>query len=206
MHPTQSQLFADHHNFLRLLHCLEVELAHYEADEAWTANLPVILDIFDYVQFYPERYHHPIEDAVFDLLIAKDVAESEHARALKAEHKTLEDLTRKARQLFNSVAADNVVPVRELVRVTREFLDRQVQHIKRENQLIYPTLSQHVSPEEWDAISTSVGARRDPLFSRRIIEEYDDLYHAILAAESGVAPGATARAISTDRPAREVRI
>lgn len=195
MHRTQSQLFADHHNLLRLLRCLEVEIACYEADQP-CAHLSVILDIFDYVQFYPEQYHHPLEDVLFELLVAKQVENADQIGAMKSEHKNLELLTRKARRLFNSVANDSVVPVTELVRVTREFLEQQIDHILRENRVVYPLLSANVSDAEWDELTAMVAQRKDPLFGKAIIDEYHNLYHAILQAESGIAVGATARAIS----------
>lgn len=200
MHPTQSQLFADHHNFLRLLRCMEVELAHYEADQPWKANLSAILDILDYVQFYPEQYHHPLEDAVAELLLKKGVKDAEGIRSMRLEHKTLEALTRRTAQLFNSVANDSVVPTRELIRAGREFLARQAAHIERENHHVYPLLCKYVSDAEWDEISKAVDQQKDPLFSRAIIDEYRDLYRAILRSESEFdVGGATARAI--DRPA-----
>lgn len=201
MHPIQSQLYADHHNLLRLLHCLEAEIAGYEAGQPCD-HLSVILDIFDYVQFYPEQYHHPLEDELFTLLLRKKIGIEDQVLALKAEHKELEGLTRKASQLFNSVASDNVVPVNELVSVSREFLNRQIDHIVRENRLVYPLLSDIVGDAEWDRVASVVAERRDPLFGKGIMDEYRDLYSAILQAESEVAEGATARAIS--RPAAAV--
>lgn len=198
MHPTQSQLYADHHNLLRLLHCLEVEIAGYEAGRPCD-HLSVIVDIFDYVQFYPEQYHHPLEDELFTLLLDKKLDISPQIANLKAEHKDLEALTRKASQLFNSVANDNVVPVRELVTVSRIFLNRQIDHIVRENRGVYPLLSAIVSDAEWDKLGAAVARRKDPLFGKGIMDEYRSLYRAILQAERGVAVGATARAIS--RPA-----
>lgn len=196
MHSTQSQLFADHHNFLRLLNCFEAELAWYEKDQPWDANLAVILDIFDYIQFYPETYHHPAEEAVYDLLLAKSVEESGVIAELKAEHRELEEIARKARTLFNAIANDSVVPVHKLVAVSREFLERQREHIRRENELVYPLLSAYVSHEEWEGVARELEKQRDPLFSRGIEDEYNSLYDAILEAEGDVI-GATARAINT---------
>lgn len=195
MHPAQSQLFADHHNFLRLLRCLEAEISYYELHQSWRADLSVILDIFDYVQFYPEQYHHPLEDEVFDLLLSKGIGEARELLAMKTEHKELEALTHRASNLFSMVANDNPVPAHMLVSVTREFLIRQLDHINRENRCVYPLMSANVSDAEWDAMLASVVHRKDPLFGKGIIAEYRDLYGAITKAESGVMAGATARAI-----------
>lgn len=196
MHPAQSQLFADHHNFLRLLHCLGEEVTYYEANQPWRANLPVILDIFDYVQFYPEQYHHPLENELFDLLLHKGVGDPEQIWLMKSDHKELEALTHRASGLFDSVARDSVVPVDQLVSVTRAFLVRQLDHINRENRLIYPLLTANVSDAEWDQLVRSIAQRKDPLFVKGIIAEYRDLYNGITKAERGIMMGATARAIN----------
>lgn len=196
MHPTQSQLFADHHNFQRLLNCFEFELAWYEKDQPWRADLAVILDIFDYIQFYPETYHHPTEEGIYELLLEKASEHADLINELKAEHRELEEITRQARLLFNAIASDSVVPMQKLLEVSREFLARQREHMKRENEFIYPLLSQHVSYEEWEHVTGELEQARDPLFSQAIEDEYSSLYDAILEAE-GDEIGATARAINT---------
>ena len=113
MHAYQSQLYADHYNFLRLLLFLESEIACYEADQERHPRLDVVLDIFDYIQTYPERWHHPFEDAIFELLLVKQVPNADQIWGLKSEHKKLEQLTQQASELFSSVANDVVVPVEE---------------------------------------------------------------------------------------------
>ena len=214
MHPYQSQLYADHYNFLRLLNFLESEIACYETDSGRYARLAVVLDIFDYVQAYPERWHHPIEDAAFELLLSKQVPDSEQILALKSEHKQLEEITRKASQLFSSVANDVVVPVDELLNVTRKFIRRQRAHMDMENKVVYPLFDDHISVAEWTQLGELVKQRTDPLFDsqtshsqtshsqtinqdkdRVLKEEYRNLYKLIMQAERGVAVSATARAL-----------
>lgn len=202
MHPTHSQLCADHFNFLRLLRCLEAEIACYEAGNTSDGRLPVILDILDYVQHYPEKWHHPLEDVVFELLLIKQVENSDHIWGIKSEHKALEELTRRAVELFTAVANDAVVSRDELLGVAREFIQRQLDHINRENRLIYPLLGRYISPREWDEITKKVEARHDPLFTKSVREEYRNLYHTIVQSERGLALGATARGI--DPPASAV--
>jgi len=195
MHPTQSQLYADHYNFLRLLRCLESELTCYEADQAGHAKLAVILDIFEYVQFYPQKFHHPIEDLVFELLLIKQVECSEDIWAVKSEHKKLEELTRRAAQLFISVANDTVVAVDDLITVTREFINRHVDHINKENRLVYPLLEKIISDLEWDEVTKKVRENNISLFDGSIHKEYKNLYKAIIQAERRVVIDGTAKPI-----------
>ncbi len=215
MHAYQSQLYADHYNFLRLLHFLESEIACYEADLERHPRLDVILDIFDYIQTYPERWHHPFEDAIFELLLIKQVPSADQIWGLKSEHKKLEQLTQQASELFSSVANDVVVPVEELVDVTREFIRRQQEHINIENRIAYPLIEQYLTEKDWDAVGKKVRAKIDPLFTlaaaqsddqvadlassqwlrdRALKAEYRNLYKTIMQMERGVSIGATARA------------
>lgn len=195
MHPTQSQLFADHHNFQRLLNCFEVELSWYEKGQPDRVNLPVILDIFDYVQFYPETYHYPAEEAIYQLLAERNVENAELIAQLESEHKELDELTRRARQLFNAVANDSVVPVSKLIAIGREFLERHREHIDKENKFVYPLLSKHVSDDEWERITQEV-EERDPFIIGVLEDEYESIFETILEADGEVL-GSRARAINT---------
>lgn len=194
MHPTQSQLCADHFNFLRLLRALELEIACYEA--ASEGRLGVILDIFDYVQVYPEKWHHPIEDAAFEMLLKKQADNSDVIWGVRAEHKALEEMTHKVNEMFIAVANDTIVPVDKLVTATKEFVARQLDHINSENRLIYPLFNKYLSDQDWNEITEKVQSRRDPLFNEELCEEYRSLYKSILRGERGTAMGATARAVN----------
>lgn len=230
MHPLQSQLYADHYNFLRLLTFLEAEIACYEAnsldmDNGRHARLAVVLDILDYIQTYPERWHHPLENAAFERLLIKQVPNSDQIWGLKSEHKKLEALTHKAMSLFASVANDVVVPVEELVKAAREFIQRQQEHISLENKLAYPLMTEYLSDTDWDDLGRQVSRKIDPLFGgeqntgdavatktidhsrlldkdRALHSEYRNLYKMIMQAERGVATGVSARAKNYNQSAR----
>ena len=165
MHLYQSQLYADHYNFLRLLRFLESEIACYEAGGDRYARLDIILEMFDYIQAYPERWHHPIEDAIFELLLIRQVPNSDQIWGLKSEHKKLEQLTHQASELFASVANDVVVPVGELISTSREFIRRQQEHINMENRIAYPLLDAHLNNDDWLQVGRQVRTKVDPLFA-----------------------------------------
>ena len=205
MHFFQSQLYADHYNLLRLLKLLDDEVACYQDDLGNHARLDVILSIFDYVQTYPEKWHHPIENAAFELLLVKQVPHSDQIWSLKSEHKKLEKLTREANQLFNNVANDIIVSADELVKTTREFIHRQREHIAIENKLIYPLLEKYISDQEWEEMADSIKERKNAPTEyphAKAVEnkiEYQDLLRVILKTEYGNALGAAARGISVPR-------
>jgi len=184
MHPLQRQLYKDHYHFQRLLYCLQKEINCYDADTEESPNLPVILDALDYVQTYPERWHHPIEDVIFNCLLEKDITERAAIESLLAEHKELEHLTKRACQLFTAVANDCVVPIDELTDVARQFILRQSAHLDRENELVYPLMNQYLSQDDWDRIAQSLEQIADPLFDKPLQADYENLYQSIVEMEN----------------------
>ncbi|MGI1678548.1 MAG: hemerythrin domain-containing protein [Cellvibrionaceae bacterium] len=197
MHPIQSQLYADHYNHLRLLRFLEAEVDCFESGEDWHVRLPVILEVFDYLHAYPERRHHPVEEAAFELLLKKNAGNSADIWGIRAEHKKLEELTRKANQLFVAVANDIVVSRDELVFVTKEFLNRQFEHIYRENFEIYPVFEKEINDSEWDNINLKVDKQFGVQAKNVFCDDYKNLYKTILRFDKENNPEAIARSINS---------
>ena len=76
----------------KLLHLLEAEFAVYR--DGGVADFDLVRDIMDYTTSWPERYHHPKENLIFEKLEDKG-AEAEALTAnLVAEHVKGEELTR----------------------------------------------------------------------------------------------------------------
>ncbi len=63
----------------KLLDLLEAELAVYR--EGGVADFDLTRDIMDYTTRWPERYHHPLENLLFDMLKDKGA----EAEALAAD-------------------------------------------------------------------------------------------------------------------------
>ena len=78
---------AEHHNFVRLLDCLQAHADAIAAGE--TPNYSLMIDILTYLRRYPDRYHHPREDEAFARLRARDPAAAAEADALAREHREL---------------------------------------------------------------------------------------------------------------------
>ncbi len=188
MHALQRQLYRDHYHFQRLLYCLQREINCYGPKSTRPAKLSVILDALDYVQVYPEKWHHPVEDVIFRRLLDKEITERELIESLLAEHESLEQLTPRVSQLFLAVANDCVVPAQELRSAAQEFIDRQSQHLDTENDLIYPLIDQYLTDEDWGQVAASLDAMADPLFDKPLQDDYQNLYRYIVEMEEEIQP------------------
>ena len=180
MHPSFSQLCMDHYRMIRLLHVLEAEIDCYEADEKGQGRLSVILDILDYIGAYQERCHRPLEDLLYEILLVKQPENSALIWATRAEHKTLEKLSAPTVELFFSVANNDVVPVQSLVRSTRNYVARQMEHISQENRSVYPLFENNISDSEWDQATEKAYIKKGFNSNSEIRREYEELYRCIL--------------------------
>ena len=183
MHKIQRQLHTDHFHLQRLLNCFGNEIDCYDFDSTRRADLAVILSALDYVHVYPDKWHHPAEDLIFDKLIQKDVKESTLIKELKNEHQEIIQETNRIYELFQDVAEDCIVSTDKLLETARHYVKLQKQHLDKENEHIYPLMDTAFSEKDWSEIEKQVTLQSDPLFNNQSKKEYDHLYRYILALE-----------------------
>ena len=185
MHKVFTQLQQDHHHLQRLLSCICFEMNRLEHPETLQGEIPIMVDALDYIQVYPERWHHPAEDAAFEILKTKNIETKDLVAIMEIEqeHHTLERHTKFLSQLFNMVLEDKVVPMATLSNGVERFVTEQAAHIQKENQHIYPLLKNLMTDEDWDKVAEMVSLQEDPLFKESVREGYERLYDYILEAE-----------------------
>lgn len=183
MHKIQRQLHKDHFHLQRLLHCLSHEIDCYSFDSKRAPDLDVILSALDYVRIYPDKWHHPAEDVIFEKLIQKKVKESELIKELQNEHQQIIQETNRVLELFNNVAEDCIVTADELLTAARHFITLQIQHLEKENEHVYPLMDSSFSEKDWREIEKEVILQSDPLFGSTSKKEYDHLYRYIITLE-----------------------
>lgn len=187
MHPIQHQLHSDHHHMQLLLSCLGQEIDCFDFDSQRSADMDIIVSALDYFHVYPDKWHHPAEDVIFQRLLDKKLGKKVILEKLLREHEKIILETIKINQLFQAAADDCVVSVTDLVNSAREFISLQRAHLNTENEFIYPLLSEAFDAEEWKAIEAEIKAEvkihDDPLFNKVSKKEYKHLYNYIIDSE-----------------------
>ncbi|MCP5245383.1 MAG: hemerythrin domain-containing protein [Burkholderiales bacterium] len=183
MHTIQRQLHTDHYHLQRLLNCLSHEIDCYDFDSKRVPDLDIILSALDYVRTYPDKWHHPSEDVIFNRLLNKEVKESKLIKQLQDEHEKIVLETKEINELFNSVADDCIVSAVELLSSARKYIALQKKHLNKENEFVYPLMDTEFSEQDWREIEKEVKIQSDPLFNNRSKKEYDQLYRYIIDLE-----------------------
>lgn len=180
MHAIMDALHGDHKNFSRLLSLVTEELVLLQQGQFPDFNL--LLDLIDYVENYPDLYHHPREDAIYRIYMERHEEGREAIENLIREHKALRGLTEELRASVEALLHDAIVPKGQLADQLADFIAKQASHLNTEERDIFPLLNRSLTEEEWQRIESEVPIQEDPLFGEHPAEDYRALYDRITTA------------------------
>jgi len=171
-----SSLLNEHDHIQKTLNLLEMQFLDLCRDRK--PDYSIMLSIIVYIQEYPEQAHHPLEDAIFSILIKRGSDKEKTIRALVTDHSKLEIVTRKLRrsiELFkNGIGSKN-----NLERQLSEFLLRQRRHLYIEEIEVYPLIEHVLTQQDWKDIQPMPPSLDDPVFGKRTRNDYELLYREI---------------------------
>jgi hemerythrin-like domain-containing protein len=171
----------EHRNIEKLLLVLERELSVFARGER--PDYEVIHAVIAYFLVYPDAYHHPPEDLVFEKLKVLDSVAAANIGDLAADHRRGAERLRRVAQAVESVLAD-----RELLRQTvddiiRDFIEHERRHIAMEERDFFPAAVKALQPQDWAEIASRLTDQKDPLFSEIVEERFDVVRSHILQLE-----------------------
>jgi hemerythrin-like domain-containing protein len=176
------RLRQEHRNVEKLLLVLEQELCVFDRGER--PDYEVIGAVMDYFEVYPEVYHHPQEDIVFQELKGRDPAAAAIIGDLTAEHRAGAERLRHAAQAVESLLMDREVLRHTVDTIIRDFVAYERRHIAMEERDFFPAAVRALQPEDWAEIAaTRLTGQKDPLFSETVEERFDAVRRHILQLE-----------------------
>ena len=172
------ELRVDHVNMLRLLELLERQLAVFRRGD--TPDYDLIAAVVDYCRTYPDRYHHPKEDALLEALREQAPTETAGLHVLTREHEELSGLTLRLAEVTDRVLQDLEVPRQQLDAAAREFIDAYRRHIAWEDAELLPRLDATLGGAELRQVERQLQAVADPLFGDAGQERFKVLRRQLL--------------------------
>ncbi len=171
------QLREDHRNLVRVLNVLERQVALYDTREEHSSDTPdisLMLDIMDYIQHYPDRFHHPLEEASFDYLISHGQGNEAAMEAIRTEHEALALSASKLRTLLNSIRLGEPVALTQLHDALNNFHNMQIAHLKYEEKTVFKDI-EALDDNASTHILEQVQHRTDPLFVQAATQQFSEL-------------------------------
>ena len=144
-------------------------------------NFEVFGAMVDYIDAFPERFHHPKEDAyLFKRLRERHAGAAALLDRLEADHRKGPERIRDLEQALMRYQERGEVAFGAFEKAVIEYAEFQWKHMNAEETELLPLARQYLTQEDWQEIDTAFSGNSDPLFGSKAGAEYDDLFRRIL--------------------------
>jgi hemerythrin-like domain-containing protein len=172
-------IYDEHRSISAVLSGLK-SLALMARDGSLRPDFAVFRAMIYYIDAFPERMHHPKEDAhLFARLLPRDPGARELIDLLQSEHKTGAKLVRDLEQAM--LAYEQTWPAGG--EKFRDAVDRYAQfhwdHMRREEHELIPRAEKALTAEDWRAIEEAFAGNDDPIADLRE-QDFTQIYQRIL--------------------------
>ncbi|WP_028862232.1 hemerythrin domain-containing protein [Psychromonas aquimarina] len=165
----------DHANINQLLSILRKKIIRLEQDEKIDYRL--IKAMITYLREYSDKYHHPMEDLIYEYYLKYRVVPDEVANRLSREHKLISKATIELDELLDMILLDAIVPKEHCIKKLNDFVKFQSAHLAYEEQEVLPAIKESLSPDDWSTLQQQWlhDEYSDPLFGDTISDQYREL-------------------------------
>lgn len=182
MHRAIAVIRAEHRAFGAMLHAL-VAILDDLATIGTRPDFELLYAMLDYVDHFPDRYHHPKEDEYLFRYLHMRAPDAEGLLdALETEHIHNTSLTaalRRSLDRFYNQPDDpgRLAIFRDLARRYAEFHWR---HMRLEEEQVLPLAESRLTKEDWAEINAAFDDNRDPLIGVDAKTYFEDLRKRIV--------------------------
>lgn len=170
--PKPLLALVDEHKYVsRLLPLLETEATKLEQNKR--ADYDCLGDIMHYMVHFPDRYHHPKEDLLFDRMsgLAPDTAKT--VAKLRRDH---EKMAEQGPALLDRIIAQkssrSAAKARELAAEIHLYVSSMRNHMKLEETAVFQPARHSLKEADWQQIDDAIKSINDPVFGEEISERY----------------------------------
>ena len=171
-----SKLQEDHRQLVTIFNLIERELrAIKDGNEP---NFGVLSHILDYIKYYPDVFHHPLEEFIFDYLWQHAELRSV-VEYLQNEHLKLAEMTKAFRDAVTHLEGAGKAGFRDrVVSLGHAYVVTQRNHMAAEENTIFPQAIDLMTEEEWSQVreyASVTSPVEDPVFGPSIKARYQEL-------------------------------
>ena len=142
----------------------------------------VLAAMIDYINAFPERFHHPKEETyLFRQLASRWSDAAPLIDKLRAEHRlsgvkirALEQALERYRQ------GGGAAEFRAFAEAAADYATLQWQHIRTEEDQLIPLARAYLRPSDWNVVDEAFSGHSDPLFGVETEHEYENLFRRIV--------------------------
>lgn len=133
----------------------------------------MIYDIVHYMANFPDEFHHPREDLVFDKLVERDPESREPVDELLEGHREINRRSKELLEELTQVVKNSRTPDNQKLKyLCDRYIGYYWDHINTEESRVFPRATAKLRSEDWFDVNTAAKYVDDPLFGTRVQKEY----------------------------------
>lgn len=146
-----------------------------------TPNFELLGAMLHYIDAFPERFHHPKEDAyLFRHLRLRDPDATALLDRLEAEHREGAERIHQLRQSLARYQHEGGQEFAHFAQGVADYATFHWEHMRAEEQDVMPRARRKLTPEDWEEIDEAFANNDDPLLGASAREDYEQLFRKIV--------------------------
>lgn len=180
MHQAIRILRDEHRSIASVLHGLQ-ELAHLARDASVRPDFSVFRAMIYYIDTFPERLHHPKEDAyLFDRVEKRSPQAASLLKKLREDHEHGAELIRELERALTAFEVTWPEGASQFMAAVKKYADFHWDHMRQEEHVLLPVAEAVLTEEDWTAIADAFAGNEDPLADLRE-KDFAELFSRIVA-------------------------
>lgn len=144
-------------------------------------NFELLGSMVYYIHAFPERFHHPKEDAyLFRLLRLRHSAAAPLLDKLQGEHRAGADKIRSMEQALAQYQQEGAAQLAAFYGAVAAYGAFHYAHARTEENELLPLAEKCLTAADWAEIDAAFAGHTDPLLGAEAGAEYDDLFRRIV--------------------------
>ena len=186
--PDILHALGDEHKYqARLLNLLEKQVGLL--NQKLPADLEVMAGVMRYMTRYPDRFHHPKEDLLFEKIVLRDAEAQPRVDELLQAHETI--IGQGAKLLAAIEQCQRVGPgadTHALRKAAHAYIGALRRHMDIEHLHLFPLAQKVLKAQDWADVDARMKPILDPVFGTTVAEEFRPLQEAEAARPDPGAP------------------
>ncbi len=170
-------LHDDHINVARLLDLMDSVLEEFSAGNA--SRLDVACSTMRYMTAYPDLFHHPTEDILFQQLLHRAAETQAKVEQLVSEHEAIGVAGNDLLHRLKKTIQHDSEPSPGLIKSGKGYVTQLRAHMNTEEGEIFPLTKVVLTHRDWEDLHEKIDSTGDPLFGPKVQRSYQDLARAL---------------------------
>jgi hemerythrin-like domain-containing protein len=145
------RLSRDHARIVGVVRQLEVLADDLDMAPDWDG----IYELLEFLEYYADKVHHPLEDRVFDHLVNKGLTPTERHLVFRnlGQHTEITGMTETLARTAAQALEGMVIDVPEFQEALAAYVSLQMRHLRFEENQLFPLLDHGLDNNDWNALT-----------------------------------------------------